>query len=237
MNLRPLSQNWTNSSMDKCPKHNYHFLMHILTLALTVAMSWTATAQSLKYNELMIKDYDEMNKEVQAHLKRARAVGSNSSDENVNDEEAVEHCREALKVILSRPNSDNMVAKLSPEIRRELVGYNAFERVVAGLAGEAVRAVKNEKAPAALQATSLFLLENLLSEIRPEIPNNDGLRRVVEKIAEADVEISKDVKKDMKLRGMFKALDPSKLAKDILKASPKVAKPPPAKKAKDSDEG
>jgi hypothetical protein len=62
----------------------------------------------------------------------------------------------------------------------------------------------------------------MISEIRPEIPNHEGFRKVIETIADADVGISSDVKKDMKLRGMFKAIDPSKLAREILNAQPKI---------------
>ena len=78
------------------------------------------SAAMFKYNELMIKDYDEMLKLVQGQVKKSRAVGSNTSDDNVNDAEAIEHLREALKLMFSRPNSDNMIAKLMPEVRRDL---------------------------------------------------------------------------------------------------------------------
>ncbi len=221
-------------SMDKRRSNDYHFLMHILKIVLVGLLSLSASAAQFKYNELMIKDYDEMNHMVQAKVKKARAVGSNTSDENINDQEAIEQLREALKLIFSRPNSDNMIAKLTPEVRRELSGYGAFNDVISGLAAEALAVVKSEKAPPSQQATGIFLLENMLSEIRPEIGNNEGLRRVVEKIRDAKVEISSDVKRDLKLRGMFKAMDPSKLASDILKAMPKED-PKKAAKAQSDD--
>ena len=210
-------------SVDKRRKDDYHFLMHILNLALITVFSLSGHAAQFKYNELMIKDYDEMSNMVQAHVKKARSVGSNTSDENVNDKEAINHLREALKLIFSRPNSDNMIAKLIPDIRRELGGYGAFEDTVSGLAAEQLGIVKNDKSPGSQQATAIFFLENLLSEIRPEIGINENLRRVAERIKDAKVKVSDDVKRDMKLRGMFKTMDPSKLAADILKATPAEA--------------
>lgn len=167
----------------------------------------------------MIKDYDEMNKMVQILLKRARSVGSNTSDENVNDAEAVSHLREALKLIFTRPNSDNMVAKLAPEVRRELAGYNAVEKTLESLTNEGLAVVTADNIGVSQQASALFMLENLISEIRPEIKENPGMRAIVQKVADADVGISREVKKDMKLRGMFKAIDPSKLARDVLAAN------------------
>jgi hypothetical protein len=225
-----------NGSMDKCRAPNYAFLMHILKFVLPSLLFLTACASSsrhgeghygppapqFKYNELMLKDYDEMNKMVQNLLKKARAVGSNTSDENVDDQEAVAHLREALKLIFTRPNSDNMVAKLAPEVRRELATYNAVDRTLMSLANEGLATVLADNVAVTQQASALFMLENMLSEIRPEIHNRADLRKVVETIADADVGISSDVKKDMKLRGMFKAIDPSKLAREILNSQPQT---------------
>lgn len=208
--------------------------MHILKMALPSLFFLTACATShhggsgdygrpaaqFKYNELILKDYDEMNKMVQIQLKKARAVGSNTSDENVNDAEAVAHLREALKLIFTRPNSDNMVAKLAPEVRRELNGYNAVERTLDSLTNEGLAVVTSDNMAVTQQASALFMLENLISEIRPEIKENPAMRKIVKKVADADVGVSREVKKDMKLRGMFKAIDPSKLARDVLAANP-----------------
>ncbi len=183
-----------------------------------------SSAAMFKYNELMIKDYDEMYKLVQGKVKQARSVGSNTSDENVNDAEAIEHLREALKLIFSRPNSDNMIAKLMPDVRRELSGYSAYEDSISGLTAEALEVIKNKKAATSQQATALFVLENIMSEVRPEAANNDDLRRVVERVKDAKIKITNDVVKELKLRGMYKTRNPSEMAQDIIKSLPKKPK-------------
>ena len=189
--------------------------MKTLIYTLLVLFSVAGNAAMFKYNELMIKDYDEMLKMVQGKVREARAQGEG------NDAAAIEHLREALKLIYSRPNSDNMIAKLMPEVRRELVGYSAFEDSISSLAAEAIEVAKNKKASVNSQATSLFMLENILAEIRPEAANNDDLRRVIERVKDAKIKIDSEVMKDMKLRGMYSAKNPSDLAKDILKTLPK----------------
>ena len=189
-----------------------------------------------KYNELMIKDYDEMLKLVQGQVKKSRAVGSNTSDDNVNDAEAIEHLREALKLMFSRPNSDNMIAKLMPEVRRDLSGYSAYEDSVSAITAEAIEFLKNDKAATSQQATAIFVLENILSEIRPEAANNDDLRRIIERIRDAKVKISSDVVKDMKLRGMYKTKNPSDMAKSIMKGLPKKEEKKPKTEEKKADE-
>lgn len=211
--------------------------MKTLLAALTLTLALPAHAAMFKYNELVTKDYDEMSQMVQTLLGKARAVGSNSSDTSVDDAQALEHLREAMKLIFSRPNSDNMIAKLTPEVRRELIGYNGFEKTLQSLTVEALGVVKNEKAAISQQATALFMLENLLSEIRPEVPNSPGLKKLVENVKAADIEVSEDVRKDIKLRGMFKIRNPSELAAEILKSlpPPKKADPKKVKKAKDEE--
>ncbi|HMN68830.1 MAG TPA: hypothetical protein PKC28_09865 [Bdellovibrionales bacterium] len=191
-----------------------------LSLALFV-FALPAQAAQFKYNELMIKDYDEMTAMVQGLVKKARAL---NSDDGAVDSEAIEHLREALKLIFSRPNSDNMIVKLMPEVRRELTGLSAYEDSLSSLASEALSVVKKDNAAVSHQATSLFILENLLGEIRPEAPGNEDLRRIVERVSEAKIKISDEVRKDMKLRGMFKTRNPSELADEILKGLPKNKK-------------
>jgi hypothetical protein len=195
--------------------------MKILLYALLSLFCLQTAAAMFKYSELMIKDYDEMNKLVQTQVKKSRAVGSNATDENVNDAEAVEHLREALKLMFSRPNSDNMIAKLMPDVRRELTGYSAFEDSVSSITAEALEVIKNEKAATSQQATALFMLDNILSEIRPEAANNDDFRRIVERVKDAKIKIPGDVMKELKLRGMYKSKNPTDTAKDILKGLPK----------------
>ncbi len=184
-----------------------------LAFALTALFAHQTQAAQFKYNELMLKDYDEMLQMVNSKLKKARAVEDN-------DQEAVEHLREAVKLILSRPDSDNMVAKLIPEIRKELTGYNAFDDVLSALAAEEITIVKDKQAAGSVKATSLFVLTNMISLIKPEAVNNNDLRRVLDRIRSADIEITDSVKHDIKLRGMFNTPNPSKTAKEVLKNLP-----------------
>lgn len=226
--------------MDKRPPKSYDFFMNTILSAFAAVFALTAAlpayAAQFRYNELMIKDYDEMSQMVNAKLKKARAVGSHSSDENVNDQETIEHLREAVKLILSRPDSDNMVAKLMPEIRKELSGYNAFEDVLSGITAEQIAIVKDEKAAPSVQATGIFVLENLISLIKPEAVNNNDLRRILDRIRSADIDVSSSVKKDMKLRGMFKTMNPSQAARTVLKSLPPLKEKKADKKTAPKDE-
>ena len=196
----------------------------ILSLASTGGFS-LAHAHNYKYSDLVIKDYDEMNAQIQDRIKKSRAAAAtNKGDDTSGDREAIDELRDALKLIFSRPNTDNMVAKLTPDVRRELSLYSAFEDTISSLVAEELSIAKDEKNTVSQRSTSLFVLENTLSEIRPEIAGNADLRRVVQRIADGKLKIDDDVVKDRKIRSMFKTENPSDLAKTALKSLPKTDK-------------
>ncbi len=201
--------------------------MKISLLALLLAFTWSAIAENYKYNELIIKDYDEMQEMVRHFVDRARDAAG--EDGTSNEDEAVGYLREALKLIFSRPNSDNMVAKLVPEVRRVLLGFNAYEREIGSLVNEAIGVLKKKNVATSVQSTSLFILDNILAEIRPEAENNAMLREVIARVRDAKLRIPKDVIKERQNR-MFSTQNPSDLAKEILKTIEKREKA--AKKAK-----
>jgi hypothetical protein len=199
------------------------FMKIFLSLLTLILTGHGAHAHNYKYNDLMIRDYDEMNKQVQARIKKATQI-TNKEEGGEADREAIEELRDALKLIFSRPNSDNMVAKLIPEVRRELANMSAYEDSIAAVATEALTAAKNQDATLSHRATSLFILANILSEIRPESEINADFRRIVQRVADAKIKIADDVAKDLKIRSMYKLQNPSDLAAEILKSLPKETK-------------
>ncbi len=157
---------------------------------------------------------------VRERIKKSNKIlkGSNPDAEVTPDQESVESLRQGLLLVLSRPNQDNMLAKLMPEIRKELNGLNAFEDSIDSLAQEALDGLNNTKLPVVVRSTYWFVLENILSEFKPEIRDKEDLKKTFVKIRDAKIEIPKDVKKDLKLRSMFKVESPSDRAKRILEA-------------------
>ncbi len=91
-------------------------------LASLIAASAAVHAERFRYSELQVKDYDEMQAEVKKRVKVYQKL-SNASDADASNPPsgAVEKLREAFQLMLSRPNQDNMLGKLLPEVRKELV--------------------------------------------------------------------------------------------------------------------
>ncbi|MCB0407173.1 MAG: hypothetical protein KDD34_03150 [Bdellovibrionales bacterium] len=191
-------------------------IITLLTLQPTFA------AEKFKYNELQIKDYDEMTKKVNEYIAHAKDLAikyQEDGDDETGDQKAIEALSEALTYILSRPDKDNMVSKLLPLIRKELLNYNSFETSLSLVATDAITALQIKKLPVNYRATYVFVLENIMSQVKPLISTNPEMRSIVQKIADAKIDVGDDVKKD-RLDKMFKTRSPSDIAVDLLKTNP-----------------
>ncbi|NQY99523.1 MAG: hypothetical protein HRT45_02515 [Bdellovibrionales bacterium] len=200
--------------------HTVAALFVSLTMAVALLpASSQAELLRLKYNELQIKDYDEMREMVEAQILKAKNISIQSEEEGdpeSGDQPAIDALTKALKIIFSRPDKDNMVAKLAPGVKKELMNYNAYTDALNGIATDAIASLEMKKLPVVYRATSIFVLENLMSEIRPELVESQELFSIVKKIKKAEIEITKDVRNHRKLTGMYNTTSPSETASKIV---------------------
>lgn len=196
-------------------------LMTLLAIGLTFGLAPLSFAEMLrlKYNELQIKDYDEMRKMVDGLIMKAQEISIASEEEGEvesGDQRAIDELTKAMSLIFSRPDKDNMVSKLAPGVKKELMNYNAYTDVLNGIATDAIASLEMEKLPAVYRATSVFVLENLMSEIAPELLDNSELLAIIKKVKKAKIEIAKDVANHRKLTGMYNTVSPSETAEKLL---------------------
>lgn len=176
-----------------------------------------ANAASMDYSKLQMKNLDEM----QALIKEKMDLAQSQMDED-ETKEAGENLREVLKTILSRPNGDNMVSQILPGVRSKLKELGTFEDTLAGLTDEAIYALTSGKEEASKKATNLFVLENILSEFKPESKLNEKIMAIFKKIRDAKIKLPKEVTNDLRIRGMYKPKGtPSELAEKIIGKEPK----------------
>lgn len=203
------------------------------TVGLMLCLS--AMGENFKYSTLQVRDFDEMVTEVKSRIYKAKQASLKGQEKGVDEEgdrEAIEILRNALKLILSRPNEDNMVSKLIPFVRSELNNFTAFEDTMTSLAEEAIRSINNDRLPVVYRGTALFILENLMSEIRPELENKEDFKILLAKIRDAKIKIPEKVRNERKLRSMYKSKSPSDIASAILKTEEEMEKKRAARKAK-----
>jgi len=170
----------------------------------------------------MFKSYRDLNQEMDEKFKQANLnldafVGEGSASQA--EKEKVNALREALKFVLSRPDRDDLSLKLLPKVRNPLIQIKMYDETLFLLATEALSTYKNEDLPVVYRATALFIMENLMAEARPKLQESTYMRRAVEKIRDADLEVNQDVQQFRSRNGLFKTRNPSKLAEAILKAS------------------
>ncbi len=174
----------------------------------------------ITYRDLMLKDYDEMYAMVKSHTRAAHKMIEESDNNSDWQEGARSELLVAERLILSRPDSDNMVAKLTPEVKREIAMFGNYDDLLETLTKEGIQAFdSNMNLPTTIRTTQLFVLENLMSEIQPEVKDNAREREMLEQIRDAKIDLPSDVVAERKLQGMFLATSPSDEAKRILVAA------------------
>ena len=189
----------------------HHLLSTTFILLLALLTSSVSFAKVYDYKQLQSKDYDEMIAIVREQIKQSKK----SADAD-DDSAAIFHLKEALRIIMSRPNSDNLIPKLLPDVRKELAQFEAFDKQLADLADEAVDRVKDEGATDTGRTTALFMLENIMAEMKPELNSTETYKNTYEKIRDAKIKVPENVRADRTVRGMFQSESPSVKAKKIL---------------------
>lgn len=137
-------------------------------------------------------------------------------DKSASDIEVVRELNQVLLIIFSRPNNDNMVSKLIPDVRKELNNYRAFYDSIHTLVDSALLGVQ-QNIPPSHKSTYLFVLENIMSELKPEIKTQTECKKIFYQISNAKIKISDDLRLDRKIRSMFQSHSPSDTAHTVLK--------------------
>jgi hypothetical protein len=171
----------------------------------------------LTYRELIIKDYDEMLAMVKKHTVAAHKLVINSENNPDWERDARLELIKAERILLSRPDSDNMVSKLASDVRREISAFGAYDDLLQTLTNEAISAFKEDlHLPTQVQTTYLFMLENLMSEMKGQVADDPRARQMLAQIRDAKIEVPYDVTRERKLQGMFLTDPPSEEARRIL---------------------
>jgi hypothetical protein len=109
-----------------------------------------------------------------------------------------------------------MVAKLVPFIRFELTHIGYYQTVLTDLAREAIAGIQYEKLDIQRRATYYFVLENLIGEIKPDLKRKPRIKKIFERIRDAKIDMTKELKSELLLNTMLTPTSPSFVAEKIL---------------------
>lgn len=208
-----------------------NFLSILFTL-LFVSPS-ISSAKNYKFTDFQLKDLRQMESILNKHIEESERILDNEDlSEQVAETQAIAELREALKILFSRPDKDNMTNKLLPDLRRKLVELKSFEDSLSQLTVEALVGFKQEKLGKTYRSTFLFILENVLAEVKPIREDNDLYKQILVKIKNAKIKVPRDVRSFRLMRGMYKSPSPSDIAGRILEKWEKNAKSKPKKNSK-----
>ena len=106
----------------------YFFVTIILSINASAGLLYT-------YNQLTVKDLDQMSALVKNKINESKAA----------DAGKIVPIKEGLQAVFSRPNSDDMIDKVSSPLRTILDQEDATEKVFGDLVTEALNALINTK--------------------------------------------------------------------------------------------
>ena len=116
------------------------------------------------------------------------------------------------RVLFSESTALQRIEKAESEL--ELLRSDYLSRI-AGMV-KAIAAVERSHDKA---AEAVVYLENLIAELKPEMEKNANFKRIIEEIRDADIQISDEVAKQIKMRTMTRPVSPSETAAKVLPKS------------------
>lgn len=160
------------------------------------------------YNQLKLLDLDQMTSILMRKAKEAKDSGG------------YEPLYQGLIICFSRPNEDGMVEKVLPIVKGPLDEGNEYANALSQLVDHSISAMRNPELKASDDVTYGIILENLISELKPEFIKQyekPGFESgLIEKIASANVQYSDRARSERKLNIMRGSLSPSIIAQNLL---------------------
>lgn len=180
------------------------------------------------YHDLALKDLDKMTALVREKIKESRASKSGK----------LFPLKEALQIVYGRPEDDIMIDKLTSPLRNEIEEHTDWGKALDELATDSIKALKQAKNyQPAYQATYILILHNILSDVKPQIRDNGWEKKLIEKIRDANVEVSKAARDERYKRTGKQISSPSDTAAELLKEAEKAAPAAPVEETPAAEEG
>jgi hypothetical protein len=191
---------------------------YLLVLAFSVLFFQSCTSAPVvsnpskllyNYGHLKLMDIDDMTELVEARV---------NAYKETNDREKM---IDALTVSLSRPNEDDTAGRLVAAINRSAESDEQWQDFLKATVERSITALSDRATSPEDQVTFLVLLQNWLSEVRPQVlrPNEAPFERtLVQKIADANIEVSVEADRESSLNLMTRLRSPSVIATEILKS-------------------
>lgn len=206
--------------------------MKLITLLLLVP-SFSMAGLKFPSDRLKVMDIETLQRIVATNLNGAqRALNSGTGEEDdgftdkspeneyTRDEGAV-LIRESLELIFARPEQNNATSVIYGNVEGVAIEYGGIYPFLEQLINNALATLDQSGKDKALlrdQNTYVYILNNLMGEIRPLAVSKEGIRykKLIEKIRDEDISFSEALKSYRILNSMSNIANPSKVAAQIV---------------------
>lgn len=171
------------------------------------AKSYSRDEKIFVYHRLATKGVEEMDRLVKRKIQASR------SDETLR----LSHLVEATQALFCRPNYDNLIEKVLPQLMVELKDKDLTKPVFESFLKDALSAVKNEGGQVSpeAQVTYWIGLENWVKEMSLFL-DQEEVRNLFSLLAQEKIKPTKEAQKESKIRIPYRLQNVTELAKSYL---------------------
>jgi len=194
-------------------------VLQMVLLAVGCASTGSSKEKSqlaMPYTRLKVLDLDEMSDML---YEKANAYKKTEDPKVI---------QEGLLICLSRPNEDGLIEKVISIVRTPMEDNDIWESSVEQLVNTAIETMKNSQGNATDQVTYNYVLENLISEFKPQFIKqykNPGFEtKIIERIADADIELTRQAVNEKRMNLMRGNVSPSAIAKKLIEKRNEILK-------------
>lgn len=185
--------------------------MKTFILFIIIFSGHSLLASNYDYNKLRFMEYNELRQ-----IKNSAVNTSRKFQYPHQAEETVKPLKEALTMLLSRPNSDNLVSPLITDLESELETLGIYEQTLNEIIDDRVAVINNKKLKPEIRITAALCINNLLLEVKPQAIKNTEIAKVICKVADRNIKIPKDIQESSLFKSLYIEKSPSSVAQKIM---------------------
>ncbi len=190
-----LSQNKNNANGNTEMMKNLIILYFCIFWAISCVsprsfISNSGPPQSLKYyyDQLRIKSFTEMHKDILLYLRIAKGEIKNRQYLELSPYELHQ---QAITIVFSRPDTDDVLFRLKQVLKQETNQTASFKKHLHHLSSDAVAGIKNKTFNTRERATYYFILTNIIQHV--SLKKSYENKRILETIYKAKIQIPADL--------------------------------------------
>ncbi len=176
-------------------------------------------------DRLKVMDIETLQRIVAKNLsvaqKAVETTSGKTGGENPDRSEGVRLIKESLELIFACPDQNSTTSRIYSNIEGLAIEYGGIHKFLSEITSEAIETLNQSGKDKTLlqdQNTYLYILNNMMAENRSLILSKETklYRKIAEKIRDADIRISNDLKSYRALNSLSNATNPSRVAGEII---------------------